>query len=420
MTGKRIYEYAKELGLENDELIERLYEYGIIAENHLSVIPEEKINPLRSEFYQHKGGQLSVEKLAQILNLTPEFIQESLRLLKADPLGKYNKLDSQTVKIITAPQKPIKVEELARRLHTRPKNILKLLSKLNRPALHTRSKIDPITVNILEKIQISGIKEFIKTKKMIESGIQNEQYSMPISKNGVEEDSSTSLSVSTDENLILEEKVARWFKFRKMMYRFLRPQYILIIVALLLIALILVFVNQRTYSKLLKETNDKNSDGKVVRDIRIGLPLSVNSSLPLSFEEKISKIGAFAWLVIPRLNLNSPVLEGVSPENLQEGPAYFTKSAKPGQGVTIIYGYQRLGKAPFAGISSLHNGDFILLYTREEGFLYSVGIKNGNIIEPNNNDVNKVGLKLIQADGQEYGYTNKEVSALFQGNINEL
>ncbi len=62
-------------------------------------------------------------------------------------------------------KEPLRVKELGRRLGLSSRRTLRLLEKLGRPALHNRSRIDPVTVNVLSKVQLGGIKEYLRLKK---------------------------------------------------------------------------------------------------------------------------------------------------------------------------------------------------------------------------------------------------------------
>ncbi len=181
MSDKRVFEYARELGLESQELKEKLEEHGIPVENHLSVVSEKDIKPLRPELYYHQGGNLTVDELAKRLGLVPEFIALSVQILNKNPQEEVSYLASDTIDILTAPQRPLRLDELAWKLEISPHNMSKLLEKIDRPVEHYRSKVDPITVNIIEKIQFEGIKEYLKNKKKNKSLLLKVgQYSLVI------------------------------------------------------------------------------------------------------------------------------------------------------------------------------------------------------------------------------------------------
>ncbi len=81
MAEKKLSEYARELGLEVDELVERLQRYGLHVEDASSPVLEEDLRPFRPELYQHPGGSLSTNQLAERLGFSSEFIEESVRIL---------------------------------------------------------------------------------------------------------------------------------------------------------------------------------------------------------------------------------------------------------------------------------------------------------------------------------------------------
>ncbi len=167
MSEKRVYEYAKELGLNNEDLIIRLEDYGFRIENHLSTISEDKIKPYRPVLYNHSGGALNLEDFASKVGLPQEEITTWIRVLNNEPDRDYYVLEEPLINLLTSPQRILMVEELALRLGLSPKKTLKILRKLGCQVKHTRSKINPLATNVLEKIKISGIKKYIKTRKKL-------------------------------------------------------------------------------------------------------------------------------------------------------------------------------------------------------------------------------------------------------------
>jgi LCP family protein required for cell wall assembly len=169
MPEKRVDEYALELGLEVDELIERLQKYGLAVEDASSLVSEEDLKPLRPELYQHTGGSLTVDELAEKLGFPSEFIEESVRALQGDPQGVFDQLDPETIQALTGSKESLRVKELGRRLGLSSRKTLKLLNRLGRPALHNRSRVDPVTVNVLSALRLGGIKEYLGDKKKTRS-----------------------------------------------------------------------------------------------------------------------------------------------------------------------------------------------------------------------------------------------------------
>ncbi len=61
MTKKRVYELAKELGIENKELISRLEKLGIAVKSHSSTLEDNEVDLIQKEMLAPEGGEL-VEK----------------------------------------------------------------------------------------------------------------------------------------------------------------------------------------------------------------------------------------------------------------------------------------------------------------------------------------------------------------------
>lgn len=82
---------------------------------------------------------------------------------------------------------------------------------------------------------------------------------------------------------------------------------------------------------------------------------------------------ASARIVIPRIDVDKIVVEGVSVSDLKRGPGHYPDSPMPGQpGNAAIAGHRTTYGAPFNRIDELERGDEILVTTLQGSFRYTV------------------------------------------------
>jgi sortase A len=82
---------------------------------------------------------------------------------------------------------------------------------------------------------------------------------------------------------------------------------------------------------------------------------------------------ATAHLVIPKIDLDKIVVEGVSVADLKRGPGHYPGSPLPGQpGNAAIAGHRTTYGAPFNRIDELSPGDEIMVTTLQGSFRYEV------------------------------------------------
>lgn len=93
-------------------------------------------------------------------------------------------------------------------------------------------------------------------------------------------------------------------------------------------------------------------------------------------EQHISQVKnskAYAKLLIPKINLDVIVVEGIGTEDLKKGPGHIPASAKPGHiGNMVISGHRVTFGAPFRNIDQLEPGDAITIYTPYNRYVYEV------------------------------------------------
>ena len=56
MTRMRVHELAKELNLNNKDLIDRILKLGIQVKNHMSTLTESTVQKVRQQFAEAKDG----------------------------------------------------------------------------------------------------------------------------------------------------------------------------------------------------------------------------------------------------------------------------------------------------------------------------------------------------------------------------
>src|SRR5207249_5616272 len=81
----------------------------------------------------------------------------------------------------------------------------------------------------------------------------------------------------------------------------------------------------------------------------------------------------FTRIVIPRLGVDTIVVEGTSPAALKAGAGHYPETPLPGEnGNMAIAGHRTTYGKPFANIDKLEPGDPLYLETPLGGYLYTV------------------------------------------------
>ena len=81
-------------------------------------------------------------------------------------------------------------------------------------------------------------------------------------------------------------------------------------------------------------------------------------------------------IIIPKIEIEQIVQEGITTSVLREGPGHYPKTANPGVvGWCAIAGHSITFSSPFDHIDELEKGDLIILETLEARFVYSVESK---------------------------------------------
>lgn len=79
-----------------------------------------------------------------------------------------------------------------------------------------------------------------------------------------------------------------------------------------------------------------------------------------------------AIIEIPRIKVKAAVVKGTRQIDLMKGPGWYKQSALPGEGNTAIAGHRTMYGEPFRRLSSLKNGDSIILQYNGQTLEYSV------------------------------------------------
>lgn len=88
-------------------------------------------------------------------------------------------------------------------------------------------------------------------------------------------------------------------------------------------------------------------------------------------------------IIVPKIGLDSIVLEGATSKNLRKGPAHLVESFPVGEkGNSVITGHRVSYGAPFRKLDRLNNGDEIFISTPEGNYKYIVFDKK--IVNPKN------------------------------------
>jgi sortase A len=99
------------------------------------------------------------------------------------------------------------------------------------------------------------------------------------------------------------------------------------------------------------------------------IPVTTTTAPPIQPPD----IDAVARIVIPKIDADYIVVEGVSLDNLRDGPGHYPSTPLPGQlGNSAIAGHRTTYGAPFGGLDDLEAGDVIRIRTYQGQFEYVV------------------------------------------------
>jgi len=128
---------------------------------------------------------------------------------------------------------------------------------------------------------------------------------------------------------------------------------------------------QKEWEEFVKGTGSSDSSQTASGKDDKGVGLSANASYgkPL------------ARMVIPKINLDTIVLEGVGSDVLKKGPGHMRDTARPGEtGNVVLSGHRSTYGRPFYALDKLKKDDPIHVYTATDKFTYYV--TEQKIVEP--------------------------------------
>lgn len=83
--------------------------------------------------------------------------------------------------------------------------------------------------------------------------------------------------------------------------------------------------------------------------------------------------GTVAHLVIPKIALDTYVVEGTDAAALSKGPGHYEETPLPGQGGNAAFaGHRTMYGHPFRNLDQLLDGDLITVYTKDKKLTYRV------------------------------------------------
>ncbi len=100
---------------------------------------------------------------------------------------------------------------------------------------------------------------------------------------------------------------------------------------------------------------------------------TTTTTLPVPLAPFVAEGDPIAQIRIPRIAVDSIVVQGVSREDLRRGPGHYPDTPLPGQeGNAAIAGHRTTYGAPFGNLEQLENGDRIFVRTAQGSFTYEV------------------------------------------------
>ena len=110
---------------------------------------------------------------------------------------------------------------------------------------------------------------------------------------------------------------------------------------------------------------------------------------------------AIARLLIPKISVDSIVLNGVTRDDLRKGPGHYLDTPLPGQeGNSAIAGHRTTYGAPFSDLDQLSEGDLIQVRTLQGSFKYRV--REQLIVRPS--DIAVIDPTPVDPDNPDEGY----------------
>lgn len=90
----------------------------------------------------------------------------------------------------------------------------------------------------------------------------------------------------------------------------------------------------------------------------------------------------FGRLVIPKIEVDQIVLDGVEDAQLARGPGHYKTSAMPGDGNCVIMGHLNTNGSPFRDLDRLSPGDEVLVRSDSSSSLITYKVTSSRIVAP--------------------------------------
>ena len=142
--------------------------------------------------------------------------------------------------------------------------------------------------------------------------------------------------------------------------------------------------------------------------------VTTTTAPPVELPPLPSEGGPVAQIRIPRLGIDKIVVQGISRDDLRNGPGHYPDTPLPGQkGNSAIAGHRTTYGAPFGDLDQLENGDRIFVRTVEGSFTYVVydprhivSPTDVSVLDP---DPNRAGVLTLTTCNPKYSAAQRLV-----------
>ena len=118
--------------------------------------------------------------------------------------------------------------------------------------------------------------------------------------------------------------------------------------------------------------NDRNAASTTTTGVTSPL-VTTTTAAPVPLAPFVQEGDAIAQIRIPRIGVDSIVVQGISRPDLRKGPGHYPDTPLPGQkGNAAIAGHRTTYGAPFGNLDQLEEGDRIFVRTAQGSFTYEV------------------------------------------------
>ncbi len=136
-------------------------------------------------------------------------------------------------------------------------------------------------------------------------------------------------------------------------------------------------------------TKARQADLQADFDAELAQPAALNPAftgkLPVPGNRR-SAVRPLARIIIPKINVNAIVVEGVTLERLAYGPGHYPKTKLFGEkGVVGVAGHRTGWSAPFFNLDRLVAGDVVIIETTAATYTYKV--RDTTVVAPSHSEV---------------------------------